>query len=427
MGCGASTEVEQTEVPHKATPKDSKYLHSSAADSSHTNPNDPCSEEGETPTAVALSSAPLLCLSDRQRIARTLEMEFKGVRRVLTVVVKIKAAMKKWTRRIRSRLAAKRNDAEANNKSNDNATSTTRSDNTSSEPTQGNRRPSVTILTTVAVTDDDVKEEVECERQECAAHAAQSAGAQSSGSDSKATDPPTETHELVTSPPASEAENDNRPPTCFSGPTTPFLFINTNTICGDDADKCRSPKSKFVRHDDASELPDFPVDTVRMLARKESRQDHIQEGVNIIAKRLTSLNLVQVPMEDDGNCLFRALAHQIFGDPSKHAAVRAAVCEHMRAHKSSDYDFLFSSPEECDAYINNMMEDGMWGDELCLRASIDSFGLTVHVLSSSESDYYVKYTPNMYVVEEEWGETMDVFLAFIAPLHYNSIILCGHK
>ena len=34
-------------------------------------------------------------------------------------------------------------------------------------------------------------------------------------------------------------------------------------------------------------------------------------------------------MATDGNCLFRAVAHQVYGDADKHDALRNACCDYM--------------------------------------------------------------------------------------------------
>ena len=39
-------------------------------------------------------------------------------------------------------------------------------------------------------------------------------------------------------------------------------------------------------------------------------------------------------MEEDGNCLFRAVARQVFGDPDKYQKVRVEVVNHVISHKS---------------------------------------------------------------------------------------------
>ena len=41
--------------------------------------------------------------------------------------------------------------------------------------------------------------------------------------------------------------------------------------------------------------------------------------------------LEEVNMESDGNCMFRSVSDQMYHTPAHHGAVRAAVCDYIRA------------------------------------------------------------------------------------------------
>jgi OTU domain-containing protein 3 len=84
-------------------------------------------------------------------------------------------------------------------------------------------------------------------------------------------------------------------------------------------------------------------------------------------------------MNADGNCLFRALSDQMFGDYGNgHDQVRADVCDFMEENKDDFSMFLVlddgDAKEEEDAqdfesYIEHMRQDGEWGGNLELVAS----------------------------------------------------------
>lgn len=44
---------------------------------------------------------------------------------------------------------------------------------------------------------------------------------------------------------------------------------------------------------------------------------------------LAEMGLTIEECEGDGNCMFRAVSHQVYGDDSHHAQVRAAAVEYM--------------------------------------------------------------------------------------------------
>ena len=83
-----------------------------------------------------------------------------------------------------------------------------------------------------------------------------------------------------------------------------------------------------------------------------------------------------VDMDPDGNCLFRSLSDQLFGDcGNAHFDVRSAVCDFMEKNEGDFRVFLVFEDEddedqdEEDArdfehYIENMRREGEWGGNL---------------------------------------------------------------
>ncbi len=50
------------------------------------------------------------------------------------------------------------------------------------------------------------------------------------------------------------------------------------------------------------------------------------------AKQLAALGLKFKEIRGDGNCLFRSLSDQIYGDESKHFIVRKSITAYIRAY-----------------------------------------------------------------------------------------------
>ena len=55
-------------------------------------------------------------------------------------------------------------------------------------------------------------------------------------------------------------------------------------------------------------------------------------------------------MADDGNCQFRALAHELYGDQERHALVRERVVTHLRENADS-YSFFVGDLPEWEEYL----------------------------------------------------------------------------
>ena len=85
-----------------------------------------------------------------------------------------------------------------------------------------------------------------------------------------------------------------------------------------------------------------------------------------------------VDMNADGNCLFRSLSDQLYGDyGNRHDEVRSDVCDFLQDNEEEFKFFLVfedDTEEEEDAkdfesYVSNMREDGEWGGNVELVAA----------------------------------------------------------
>jgi len=129
------------------------------------------------------------------------------------------------------------------------------------------------------------------------------------------------------------------------------------------------------------------------------RKEKLRRGIQLIQDRLRVLQLCQIGMLDDGNCQFRSIAHQLYGNADRyHYTVRMSVVEYMKQHKK-DFDCYFSKnssggADSWNRYVKSMKHLGTWGDELTLRAASNRFRCTIHIISSELEHYYVCYKPD---------------------------------
>ena len=151
-----------------------------------------------------------------------------------------------------------------------------------------------------------------------------------------------------------------------------------------------------------------------------------------LGRRLGGLGLEMFEMEGDGNCQFRALADQLFGDQKHHAITRQAAVDHMRRH-ADFFGMYFEDTSELNAYLKEMGRSRTWGDELTLRAAVEAYGCCAHVITSEPANWYLVYNPegeplsNMPLPKGHAAprELKEVFVTYISPIHYNAIRAVG--
>lgn len=75
-----------------------------------------------------------------------------------------------------------------------------------------------------------------------------------------------------------------------------------------------------------------------------------------------------VSIEGDGNCLFRSVSHQVYGDDRHHALSRRACADYMEVENQFFQSFVEGYNEEFARYIAEKRQNGAWGDEPEIQA-----------------------------------------------------------
>jgi len=78
-------------------------------------------------------------------------------------------------------------------------------------------------------------------------------------------------------------------------------------------------------------------------------------------------------MEGDGNCMFRAVSHQVYGSPEHHRIVREACMAYMESERAYFEPFVVGGGRAFGAYVEHKRQDGVWGDDLELQAMCEIY------------------------------------------------------
>mmetsp|Transcript_36759 Transcript_36759/g.105651 ORF Transcript_36759/g.105651 Transcript_36759/m.105651 type:complete len:282 (-) Transcript_36759:54-899(-) len=147
-------------------------------------------------------------------------------------------------------------------------------------------------------------------------------------------------------------------------------------------------------------------------------QDLIAAAQERLRARVGNYGLALDAMASDGNCLFRAVARQLYGDAELHGLVRHRVVGQLYRDRATCGAF-FVEAQAFETYLVEMAEDGCWGDELALRGVADAYGAEVHVVTSAGSGCYLLYVPA--AAAAAGGDGPRLFLAYTYPVHYDGL------
>ena len=106
--------------------------------------------------------------------------------------------------------------------------------------------------------------------------------------------------------------------------------------------------------------------TTDMNKTKENTCEHnIDKAFSYYIETLHKHNLTIVPLIGDGNCLFRAFAHQLYGNEDLHNIIRQKCMDYMEQNASFYSHFIADSTFT--DYIIERRKEGVWGDHLEIK------------------------------------------------------------
>lgn len=154
---------------------------------------------------------------------------------------------------------------------------------------------------------------------------------------------------------------------------------------------------------------------------KSAARKRLQEVISQHGARVT-------PVEEDGNCQFRALSMTLYGTQQHHREIRAKVVERMRARRHLYAHFVH---EPYSDYLERIAKDGEWGDSVTLQAASDIFDRKVQVFTDVPGGEQIMVSPTRPSYRFSVGPVGQTLrsllpplsLAFTTELHYDAAFM----
>ena len=161
---------------------------------------------------------------------------------------------------------------------------------------------------------------------------------------------------------------------CISHHPTTMCVLNSSTILKNDK-FCVSDKKLMMSGD--IELNPGPLTNVSSKVRASL------PAYNIVENKLEQLGLRPLDVGGEGDCFFRAISHQLYGDSNHHLDIRIAGVNYLRENPER---FIESNIESSwMQYLANMSTPGTWCDNLVIQAVADILNLKIHIIESDEN------------------------------------------
>ncbi|XP_050251012.1 uncharacterized protein LOC126697920 isoform X3 [Quercus robur] len=110
-------------------------------------------------------------------------------------------------------------------------------------------------------------------------------------------------------------------------------------------------------------VPHVPKTIEKIPTADEEISDHQR-----LLERLQLYELVELKVQGDGNCQFRALSDQLYRSPDHHASEREQITQQLKYHPEMYGGYVLTAYND---YLKKMSKSGEWGDHVTLQATTD--------------------------------------------------------
>lgn len=135
------------------------------------------------------------------------------------------------------------------------------------------------------------------------------------------------------------------------------------------------------------------------------------ESVENFLSEIKSYNLQIKSIKPDGNCLFRAISHQLYSTEDRHLELREKCVNYIEKEKTFFSKFI---NENFEKYIQRKKKEGTWGDNIEIQALSEIYNLQIQI-------FHNKKIPTMiYNQKKKFEKIIRLFYKNLS--HYDSII-----
>lgn len=152
---------------------------------------------------------------------------------------------------------------------------------------------------------------------------------------------------------------------------------------------------------------------------EEAHQQQLADG--IFTTKMNSHLLDIYVVSPDGNCLYRAVAHQVYGDVSLHEVVRED-CFQFMLDNAVLFDTFCSEP--IDIYVAGHRRLGEWGGHVELVCMSLMYNRPILVYQQDQ-DILPKPTHEINVDKDPSSLLPVIRLSYHGKSHYNSVVTFG--
>ena len=145
------------------------------------------------------------------------------------------------------------------------------------------------------------------------------------------------------------------------------------------------------------------------------------DGSNFIFRyRLLRHNLRPLDVGGGGDCLYRSVSHQLYGNEGHHLDIRAEGVKYLREHPERFIESVVNTPWA--QYLSDMSVQGTWADHfIIIQAVADALNLRINIIESDENFTEITLVEPANAIANP--RSIYIYVGHIGHLHYVSTCL----
>ena len=139
--------------------------------------------------------------------------------------------------------------------------------------------------------------------------------------------------------------------------------------------------------------------------------------IKFFYNRIHTLGLISLDVGGNGDCFFRAVAHQLYNEARRHSGVRTAGVQYLLDHPEQ---FIESVADNMtwSQYLTSMSRQGMWADHIIIQAVADAMNLKINIVESNEN-----FSERSFVEAANVSQNCrTIHIGHIGEMHYASTV-----
>ncbi|KAJ0411189.1 hypothetical protein ATCC90586_008905 [Pythium insidiosum] len=156
------------------------------------------------------------------------------------------------------------------------------------------------------------------------------------------------------------------------------------------------------------------VNRSRVIEAQNPRFQHYRQA-------LAAQGLSIFSVEGDGNCLFRSVSHQIYGDDRHHGLVRRLCMDYMESEKEYFEPYVVGDMADFLRYLAHKRRDGVWGDDPEIQAMCELYDRPAEVYAYDPTHGFRKLR-TFHDNSSLSRNRPPICLSYYGGGHYDSIV-----